>query len=96
MSNEKAVEVVRLALSGCATRRGYRLRDEREPLARAAVEALESAGMLRSQPDPLRELAEWLVSLRPVAGVRSSVVGLPDVRLEQAIERAREALGKED
>ena len=36
----EAYEAAARALSGAATSRGYRLRDEREPLAHAAVDAV--------------------------------------------------------
>lgn len=49
-----------------------------------------------SAPNPLRELAEWLAAQRPVVGVRPSVIAGPDARLNDAIARARQALGLEE
>jgi hypothetical protein len=50
MDREEIVEVVRRALSGCATSRGWRLREERDPLAVAVVTRLEEAGLLPTGP----------------------------------------------
>jgi hypothetical protein len=92
--NEETVELVRRALSRCATSRGYRLRDERDPLARAVVGALGETGKLRPEPDPLRELAEWLVSLDDCRDL--GTVEKRTAAMGEAIARARQALGKED
>lgn len=66
--------------------------------ALANAEDLDRAGLLadRGELDRLRELAEWLAAQRPVVGVRPSVIAGPDARLNDAIARAREALGRKE
>ncbi len=58
----EAYEAAMRALSGAATSRGYRLRDEREPLAHAAVDAVW-------------DLAEATVRAKVAAEIRAYAAG---------------------
>lgn len=90
-----AQEIERLDIEACEENLGiYAQRGDARSCRDIGLALARELTAVRERADQLGDLAEWLASLRPVQGIRSPLAGPPEVRLNQAIARAREALGR--